>query len=230
MSMNGPVWAVAVLALTACAASALAIWYRIQLRHLAREHFIRSYVFPSTLFESFQKQHATLSDKDVQLVARALRQYFIVYLRAGHGVIGMPSRVVDDLWHEFILATRTYQLFCQSAFGHFLHHIPAAEASHDPRVDASLALTWKLACLEENIKPSGPTRLPLLFAIDEKLSIPDGYKYSLNTLIAWGQGKSANLGNCSGAGCASTCGSGDSGGGDVGGGHGCGGGCAGGGH
>jgi hypothetical protein len=228
--MNVLVLASATLSVVACAAALLAVWYRLQLRRLAREHFIRSYVFPATLFESFKKQRATLSDKDVQLVARALRQYFIVYLRAGRSVIGMPSRVVDDLWHEFILATRTYQLFCQSAFGHFLHHIPAAEASRDPRVNAGMALTWKLACLEENIKPGRPTRLPLLFAIDAKLSIADGYTYSLNTLIAWAQGKSANLGSCGGANCLSTCGSGDGGGGHAGGGHGCGGGCGGGGH
>jgi hypothetical protein len=197
--------------------------YRIQLRRLEREHFIRGYVFPTSLFESFQKSHRNLGEKDVQLVARALREYFIVYLRAGRSVIGMPSRVVDDLWHEFILATRTYQLFCQSAFGRFLHHIPATEASHDPRVNAGMAVTWRLACLEENIRPRSPTRLPLLFAIDEKLAIPDGYTYSLNTMLAWGNPKSGVEGGCAGASSSYNCG----GGGHGCGGHGCGGGCGG---
>jgi len=42
-----------------------------------------------------------------------------------------------------------------------------------------MKLTLRLAFLEENINPNKPTRLPLLFAIDEKLGIPDGHYYQL---------------------------------------------------
>ncbi len=35
-----------------------------------------------------------------------------------------PSRVVDDLWHEFILFTRLYGAFCQDYFGRMIHHQP----------------------------------------------------------------------------------------------------------
>ncbi len=35
-----------------------------------------------------------------------------------------PSRVVDDLWHEFILFTRLYGAFCQRYFGRMIHHQP----------------------------------------------------------------------------------------------------------
>lgn len=39
-------------------------------------------------------------------------------------VIGMPSRVVDEAWHGFILCTARYQAFCDEAYGRFLHHHP----------------------------------------------------------------------------------------------------------
>ncbi len=62
----------------------------------------------------------------------------------------MPSQVVDDAWHEFILSTRIYGDFCRRAFGYFLHHTPA-EAMATPT-----------------------------FAIDGLLNIPGGFTYRLH--------------------------------------------------
>lgn len=35
-----------------------------------------------------------------------------------------PSYVIDLAWHEFILCTKYYQLFCEKNFGKFIHHTP----------------------------------------------------------------------------------------------------------
>lgn len=35
-----------------------------------------------------------------------------------------PTETVDIAWHEFILDTRRYALFCQDNFGRFIHHQP----------------------------------------------------------------------------------------------------------
>lgn len=34
---------------------------------------------------------------------------------------------IDAFWHEFILDTRSYRIFCEDYFGLFLHHIPTPE-------------------------------------------------------------------------------------------------------
>jgi hypothetical protein len=36
----------------------------------------------------------------------------------------MPSKLVDDAWHEFILDSVSYVDFCSQAFGDYLHHTP----------------------------------------------------------------------------------------------------------
>ena len=92
-----------------------------------REKFIRSYMFPPGVFEKFAKARPGLEVKDQQLVARALRQFFLAYHKSGYRRVAMPSQVVDDLWHEFILFTREYRAFCDYAFGRFLHHTPAVK-------------------------------------------------------------------------------------------------------
>lgn len=159
----------------ATSSALVALWMRWQ--KAARAEYIRTHVFPKGLFEKLRQKRPELTLKDCQLVAHALRQYFLTYLKSGYGYVSMPSQVVDDLWHELILHTRHYERFCQRAFGRFLHHSPAATLGSRQQSNAGLRRCWWFACREENINPRKPTRLPLLFAIDAKLKIPDGFRY-----------------------------------------------------
>jgi hypothetical protein len=45
-----------------------------------REKHVRTYVFSSNLFEKLRTKHPHLTVKDCQLVARALRQFFLAHL------------------------------------------------------------------------------------------------------------------------------------------------------
>ncbi len=214
----------------------LLYWIWSRWRKLAHAEFIRSYMFPLGLLEKFAKQQPQLALKDKHLVARALRQFFLAHLKSGRKFVSMPSQVVDDLWHEFILYTREYQQFCKKAFGQFLHHIPAVVLSANRQDNTGLRRVWWYACLEENINPRKPTRLPLLFAIDSKLYITNGFTYALDcskyrkehpaTTYCGGDFSSSSFdGSTDGFGdsvFSSSDGGGDSGGG------GCGGGCGGG--
>ena len=158
------------------AAGAVYVWNRW--RQLARAEFIRNYTFPHGLFAKLNAKRPQLDAKDMQLVARALRQFFLAYLRSGKQYVSMPSQVADDLWHEFILYTRHYDAFCKRAFGGFLHHTPAVVLSRERQSNAGLRRVWWYSCKEENINPRAATRLPLLFALDSKLGIADGFVYS----------------------------------------------------
>jgi hypothetical protein len=89
------------------------------------------------------------------------------------------AQAVDDAWHAFILFTRSYDRFCQPALGRFLHHTPA-EAMVSPTIaQEGIKRAWNLACRREGIDPKAPARLPLLFAIDAMLGIPDGFRSEL---------------------------------------------------
>lgn len=155
-------------------------WLAMWRERLLRERFIRAYMFPPGVFQKFHAVRPTLELKDQQLVARALRQFFLAYHKSGCKRVAMPSQVVDDLWHEFILFTRDYQKFCDKAFGQFLHHTPAVKLGGAKTDNEGLRRAWWFCCLEENINPRKATRLPLLFAIDRKLNIPNGFIYDLD--------------------------------------------------
>ena len=219
---------------------ALAIWLRY--RHLARERFIRDYALPKGLYDKLRKRRPGLSLKDCTLVARGLRQFFLAYHASGNRYVAMPSQVVDDLWHEFILYTKAYDDFCRHAFGGFLHHTPAVVLGDGKRDNEGLRRVWWHVCKEENIDPKRPARLPLLFALDSKLGIEGGFVYSpdckkLQPADGSGNGGAVHCGTSFSDSSVDGCtdgfgdgGSGSDGGADGGGdgGGGCGGGCGGG--
>lgn len=155
-----------------------ALYFWTRWREASRAAFIHDYQFPRGLFEKLHAKRPALDTKDMQLVARALRQFFLAYLMSGRKYVSMPSQVADELWHEFILYTRNYEEFCRRAFGRFMHHTPAIALSDDKQNNSGLRRTWWYTCKEENINPRTPTRLPLLFALDAKLGISGGFVYA----------------------------------------------------
>ena len=144
----------------------------------AQERFINQYDYARLLDTRLAMKRSELNQRQRQAVFQALSDYFQLCRMAGKKhMVSMPSQVVDDAWHEFILFTRNYGSFCSKALGRFLHHIPA-EAMRGPQdAQEGIRRTWKLACLRDGIDPKKPDRLPLLFAIDRELGIADGFYY-----------------------------------------------------
>ena len=207
-------------------------------RRVRRAEFIRTYRWPRGLLRKLMEE-TNISRKDAALVSRGLRQFFIAYLMSGNKPVSMPSKIADALWHEFILYTRDYQSFCDKAFGRYMHHTPAVALRPGERRDnEGLRRTWWYTCKYENIDPTNPTRVPLLFALDAKLQIPGGYEYTADCKRVNQSGPhggecggdfsdSSVDGTTDGFGDGGADGGGDGGGGDGGGGDG--GGCGGGG-
>lgn len=123
----------------------------------------------------------------------------------------MPSQAVDVAWHEFILFTRQYESFCYQTFGRFLHHTPAEAMDSQVSAQEGIKLAWKLSCKRSKISAKKPKELPFLFALDSKLKIENGFKYSLNCMAtsAAMSGTAAGTSFCaSHIGCTSGCGGG----------------------
>lgn len=167
-------WVTHGVALVACVAAGVALraWEQSQ-----RRQFVREARLPAFLAAKLMAKYPQLSPRDADLVLHGLRQFFMAYLRGGHRFVAMPSRVVDEAWHAFILHTRGYESWCRSAFGKLLHHTPAEVLGRDPKRNDGLRRTWYWACKEESINPRQPSRLPLLFALDRKFGIEGGFQY-----------------------------------------------------
>ncbi|RJG04292.1 hypothetical protein D3878_07940 [Noviherbaspirillum sedimenti] len=185
---------------------------------------ISQFVFPPSIANKLKDAYPHLTDAQTATVMNGLREYFHISAIAERHMVSMPSKVVDVAWHEFILFTRLYHHFCRTTLGRYLHHTPSEAMRTPTQAQHGIKRAWRLSCKREGIDPKSPARLPLLFAMDAMLAIPDGYRYALNcqsgadycaSHIGCGSG-------CGGSSSADGCSSGSDGCGDGGGG--CGGG------
>jgi hypothetical protein len=185
----------------------------------SRLRYLENYKFHQGIQAKVAKRYPHLSEDQLTLVLDTLRDYFFMTHRAHKMMVSMPSQVVDVAWHEFILFTRLYNDFCRHCFGRYLHHTPTEVMKSQTVAQEGIKKTWRLACTSEKIDPTKPDRLPMIFAIDALLAIPDGFHYSLDctnpSSPAYGDGYCANHIGCTSS-CASGCG-GDSDGGGCGG-------------
>jgi hypothetical protein len=138
---------------------------------------VDAYLFPSSVRQRFGLEHRELSAADIATVEAATRQWFRLAARHPKVKLSMPSVIVDDLWHEWVLHTRDYAEFCDAALGRFLHHVPESAMSVTDAVDnrnSGLQTTLRLAQQDECI---GATALPLLFRVDRDLGVEGGRRY-----------------------------------------------------
>ena len=157
----------------------LSLFYFMLKANKARQlKYIEHYQFHKGIRHKFSQKHPQLTEQQLDKVFQELRDYFRICHGAKSRRVSMPSQVVDDAWHEFILFTRIYQKFCSKALGRFLHHLPA-EAMRTLAQDG-IKRSWRLACALEQINPKKPVRLPLIFAIDGLLKIDNGFIYQLD--------------------------------------------------
>jgi hypothetical protein len=210
------------------AVGALICWWMWQWhQEQRREAFINSFQWPPGLLPKLEAHFEGFTRKESALVGNGLRQFFLAYLKSGRKYVAMPSQCADELWHEFILYTRHYEDFCSKAFGRFLHHTPAVVlAPQRKSSNEGLRRVWWQCCKMEHIDPVNPTRLPLLFALDTKFKIPNGYVYAPDCRELRESGSAGS--QCGGDFSSSSVDGGTSGFGDGDGGSGDGGGCGGG--
>lgn len=172
-----------------------------------RSQRIDQFAYPASLTDKIILKYPHLTPKQADYVIAGLKEYFQVCLKAGKQNVSMPSQVVDVAWHEFILFTRHYHYFCNKALGRYLHHTPAEAMKSQTIAEAGIKTAWEISCQRENINSKQPERLPILFAIDTDLAIPDGFKYNLNCKNSKDEYCAGHISSCGGGGCSSSCGS-----------------------
>ena len=194
------------------------VWLLVQRffsqRRKRRLQYLQNYSFHRAYFSALQADYPRLSKAEMLLAEDALRQFFVLHWHDPKQGLHMPSKLADALWHTFILDTRRYEVFCQQAFGHTFHHVPAYEmAGTTEGVRRSqLQATWNAAMRTKHLLPRALIAgVPVLVALDAHTMIDDGLSYSMRDLAYWSAmmrgGSAAGSGGCGGSngGSGSSC-------------------------
>ena len=172
-------WLLPVAGLVAGVVAAIYFLWRARRNRQQRDRFIRQYRFPPGLRMRLASRHPHRQEHELGSVLAGLRQYFLACLDAPrHGIaksVAMPSKAVDEAWHEFILMTRDYHAFCRKAFGKYLHHTPKQQLEEP--LFHSVANTLHLVRRRQGQAAVASGAVPLVFSIDRQLGMGDGYLY-----------------------------------------------------
>ena len=143
-----------------------------------RRLFIKAYALPDSLLEKVKYHYLHLNDEKLSRVMEGLREYFIIYGERGCMTPSVPSQVVAVAWQEFMLNVTHDEL--RKLRLRLGKSMPSKVTSPSARTEDGISYAWKLCCQLETIDATNPARLPLLFALDAELDIPDGFRYSLD--------------------------------------------------
>jgi hypothetical protein len=118
----------------------------------------------------------------IAFAKRGLRQWLRLHVVALERLM-LPSVAVEMLWVEFIKG-EGFLDFQKRAYGsRRLRHegSPKLLDLQAPRRDGNAAaLTFAMACFDEGVDPRHPSKLPVLFAVDDQLRIAGGQHWDLN--------------------------------------------------
>lgn len=129
-----------------------------------RLRFIQTTRIPPQLWQNQELKSLNLTPAQKKLIEAGLKDFFILHALYPKKPLAMPSKMVDKLWHAFILNTQAYENYCKQAFGKLFHHIPDYQFSDRQR--NIQMFTWQGACRIQGLKPGQPMTIPRLFAID----------------------------------------------------------------
>lgn len=55
-----------------------------------------------------------------------------------------PSKILDEMWHYFVLHTKDYRYFCETHIGFFLDHVPTEPHNRPQTTQAMIELATKI--------------------------------------------------------------------------------------
>lgn len=150
---------------------------RAERRPMGWEHVIRSYEWPRGMMARALLRCPPGTDP--ALLDQGLREFLLACGEAPRLRAAMPSRTVDEAWHEFVLHTLDYAMFCDKAYGTFLHHRPEESMSEDERAHqghGAMVATWLAATRAEGLERTTHT-MPALFASDLEAGVPGAHRW-----------------------------------------------------
>lgn len=81
-----------------------------------------------------------------------LYKNFLLLQKKYSGIPLVPTREIDEFWHNHILFTKNYHLDCLNIFGFYLHHEPASPQDNPEKLVQDYANTKQLYFEEFKIK------------------------------------------------------------------------------
>ncbi len=100
----------------------------------------------SYLADAMSSESYPMPRWDRETVMQCLQRYKnFLWLHKLHPKVALvPTKDIDECWHNHILYTRNYARDCEQLFGHYFHHIPAQPGAGEAELASNYMQTKAL--------------------------------------------------------------------------------------
>ena len=101
-------------------------------------------------------EHYTLPQwprNDAQLAIQLYKRFLWLMVRYGKDQMIVPTKEIDEVWHNHILYTQRYFEDCQAIAGHYIHHLPSDFSDQDRAVLSENFATTRALYFKEFHEP-----------------------------------------------------------------------------
>jgi hypothetical protein len=71
------------------------------------------------------------SSSDARFAIQLYKRFLWLIVRYGANQIIVPTKEIDEVWHNHILHTKRYTQDCQAVAGQYIHHMPSDFSDQD---------------------------------------------------------------------------------------------------
>jgi hypothetical protein len=121
------------------------------------------------LIEKLLKEQIVESAEDGEALFAEVIKYLILNRKYPDKHWSMTSRLIDEVWHQFVLFTLEYSAFCTRYFGGYLHHAPGNAPGTEPREPGSRA--GELADFQRHYEELFGTPTPRIWSDSESVTL-----------------------------------------------------------
>lgn len=123
------------------------------------------------LIDKLLKERIADDREDAEALFAEVKKYIVLDRMYPDQKFEMYSRRIDEVWHQFILFTTQYLTFCQSCFGHFLHHFPSNAPDYPVKDAAAVSATAKFDSFLTHYEAVFGAPLPELWFDNRSVSV-----------------------------------------------------------
>jgi hypothetical protein len=78
------------------------------------------------------------NEEDALFAITLYKRYLFLLIKYGKQTTLVPTKEIDEVWHNHILHTKNYHQDCKHLFGRYMHHVPSDLSQEDAEKLAKL--------------------------------------------------------------------------------------------
>ena len=163
------------------------VWALYRIKRSKKMQRLSAFQFPYEIWNAFSQAYPQIQGMEQRYIEEAFKDYLALHIVRNQDY-AMPSHSVDALWHLLLEQFPVfYQNMCLEILGFELFHRSyegRATQVEQAKQDRQLLATWGMSCVLYGVDLKNPSRIPLIFQIDQIVGWKSGSIFNMAMILS----------------------------------------------